>query len=307
MSIDTLEAEIEDVAVPAGSVESDAPADSPAIESEAGASPVGETSAGVVESIAESPEIDPGASQAASRTPKQQIEDAERDEQIEEATAEVCQIQEDLDKAKADADKANHAKKAATALVDDLSLNLLAASRRLGRLRKGRFPDPENMPLLDTDRRADARAEINATFAKPEAIAPLPPDTQEEFYRRKRRDTKLADIGLKPKVVEILAEAGLRTIFDLDKIFEGGADLTTIKVAAGTITEKRREEILDAIGNRREEWDAEWAAAHPAPLAEDQSHDDGDEDGEIDSMLDANDEEDELDGGIGDEFDGDGE
>jgi hypothetical protein len=154
----------------------------------------------------------------------------------------------------ADPEMAKTAKKRVESLQEDLSV----AVRAVREARASREPDPDRYPLLD-----GPKAAINATFAKPEAIQPLPADTAEEFYRRKKRDARFADLGLKPKVVEILEGAGYRTVLDLEKLHEANADLVTIRSDAGKITEKRAEEIRDAIGKVAVAWLEEWIALHP--------------------------------------------
>jgi hypothetical protein len=190
------------------------------------------------------------------RTTAEKLHDAEIAEQIEEATAEVCDLQEKAEtkrlRAASQAEMAKDAKKAAEAADDDLR----EAARRLRKLREGRFPDGDKYPLLD-----GPKAEINATFPAPESIAPTPADTIEEHFRRKKRDTKLADVGLAPKVVEILEAGGYRMVIDLDKL--GDKDLATIKNEAGSITEKRAEAIRDAIEQAASRWMDEWNEAHP--------------------------------------------
>lgn len=121
-----------------------------------------------------------------------------------------------------------------------------------------------NKPLPLFARKPDpAKEAINAEFPSPVAIQPLPAADIDEFFRRKRRDTRLDSLGLTASVDAILAAAGYVTILDLDKIFEGGADLCTIKVSGtGSITEKRQESILNAIAELAVKWKAEWDAEH---------------------------------------------
>jgi hypothetical protein len=124
--------------------------------------------------------------------------------------------------------------------------------------------DQQELPLEKVGILSDPRKEqINVAFAKPEAIQPLPADTPEEFYRRKKRDARFADMPLKPKIVEILEGAGYHTVLDLDKLHEAQADITTIRSDAGKITEKRGEEIRDVLGRLAESWVAEWESLHP--------------------------------------------
>lgn len=138
--------------------------------------------------------------------------------------------------------------------------NLISEAEKV---EKANEPDPKRYPLYDRPKEPTAKDAINAQFAKPEAIQPLPADTPEEFYRRKKRDARFADMGLKPKIVEILEGAGYCTVLDLERLHEAQADITTIRCHAGTITEKRGEEIRDALGEVATRWVEEWQAAHP--------------------------------------------
>ena len=204
------------------------------------------------------------------RTTKQKLDDADLAQQIEEATIEVCQAEETAAEKWSTANvlhkQASDAKKGAEAADD----NLRHAVKRLRKLREGLFPDGDKYPMFDKPiAGSDPRkAEVNAMFPAPEAIQPLPADTEEEFFRRKRRDTKLADIGLTPKIVEILAEAGFHAIIDLDKLAEAHADYTTIKTASGSITEPRAERLRDKITDAALAWGKEWDEAHPKVSAE---------------------------------------
>lgn len=208
---------------------------------------------------------------AASKTPYEQILEAERADAIERAIVEVCEAQEIAAGKKDKAEKAAVAATDAKASLKAADEELRDAALRLRRLREGRNPDTKRYPLLDKEEPPDARdatkAEIDSAFPAPAAIQPLPADGIEEFFRRKKRDTKLADLGLTGKVDDILAAVGLVTIADLDRIYEGGADLTTISApGTGSITEHRQEKILDAIAEKVKAWKAEWDTAHPEPV-----------------------------------------
>jgi hypothetical protein len=182
--------------------------------------------------------------------------------QIEEATVEVCEAQERAQDKRHKADeltmKAKDAKDAAKAADDDLR----DAAKRLRKLREGRFPDGDRYPMFDKDGRKEA---VNAMFAKPEAIAPLPPEDFAEHYRRASEKCGLDSLGLKPATLKVLTELGLRTVADYGRksaaVSEGGADLTSVK----GLTEKRADEIADAIEAVAEAWKAEWDAEHPFP------------------------------------------
>lgn len=193
------------------------------------------------------------------RTTAEKLHDAEIAAQIEEATAEVCQAQLELEQAVVEEDRKAREKKAATQAVEAKREWLSEASCRLRKLRAGRFPDGDKYPLLDKP--AEGKAEINEQFSKPEAVAPLPADDIAEHFRRCKRDTPLDSLGLTPKVIEILAGAGFKMVIDLDQL--EGRDLATIKSDAGTITEKRAEQVRDAIEAAAEGWMAAWYDAHP--------------------------------------------
>jgi hypothetical protein len=177
---------------------------------------------------------------------------------VEKSIMHMFDVQDRLDSAIEDHGEKAEVAKTAKKRVESLQEDLSVAVRAVREARASREPDPDRYPLLD-----GPKAAINATFAKPEAIQPLPADTAEEFYRRKKRDARFADLGLKPKVVEILEGAGYRTVLDLEKLHEANADLVTIRSDAGKITEKRAEEIRDAIGKVAVAWLEEWIALHP--------------------------------------------
>jgi hypothetical protein len=252
MSTDTLEPQAEDIAVA-----DEGPSTLPLNESvEVGASDE-ELELAIADAEHE------GMPVPRERTAAEKLHDAEIAQQIEEATVEVCERQERAERAWEVADdlkaQAKDAVKAAEVADEDLS----DAARRLRKLRAGRFPDADKYPLLDrpADPNAEAKAGINEQFSKPEAIPPAPAEDIQEHFRRMKRDTPLDSIGLTPKVVEILAGAGFRMVIDLDKL--EGRDLATIRSDAGSITEKRAEQVRDAIETAAAGWMAAWNDAHP--------------------------------------------
>jgi len=137
-------------------------------------------------------------------------------------------------------------------LQDQLNRLIVEASRA----RAASEPDPDRFPLFD-------KAEINATFAKPQAIPPLPASDFEEFARRKSCETRLDSLGLSGKIGDILADVGLATIDDLrrkvDVLAEANVDLGSIK----GLTEARREKLMAALADFHQRCQAEWDAAHP--------------------------------------------
>lgn len=120
-------------------------------------------------------------------------------------------------------------------------------------------PDPANFPLFDM-----AKAEVNRMFAKPDSIAPLPPDTFEEALRRKQRDTPVASMGLNESTVKALEALGLNSAFDIVRTFnelgEKGRDPGSLK----GITANRLDGIGNALEKITDECQSEWDLAHPA-------------------------------------------
>lgn len=174
--------------------------------------------------------------------------------QIEEATAEVCQAQQEADAAEREEDLAISAKKAASLKLEGKIEWLRDSSRRLRKLREGRFPDGEKYPLLDT------KGQINAQFSKPESIAPLPPDNFDEHFRRVSVATRIESLLLPAKLVEVLADAGIHTVDDWrrkrEAIEEAGAKVTTIK----GLTQARLEKLIDTLGFFGEGVELAWNA-----------------------------------------------
>lgn len=127
------------------------------------------------------------------------------------------------------------------------------------------------LPLFDKPKRAEvARAETKAEVEKDFPSKPVEPKLAniDDFFRRKRGDAAFKDMkGLTPTIVSILEAAGYPNILSLDPLFEGGKELTSIKVKGeGSITEDRSEKILDAIAILGVGWKKEWDEAHPAEL-----------------------------------------
>lgn len=205
------------------------------------------------------------------------------------ALGELWETQDRLKEAISDhagkAEAAKNAKKRVESLVEELD----EAVTRLRDLKNAATPDPMRFPLFDKAAPTSdpAKLAINEMFPAPVPIQPTPAGTIEEFFRRKRRDTRLDSLGLTSKVDEILKVAGYHTILDLDKIFEASHDLCTISIpGTGAITEKRQETILDAIAELAAKWKAEWNVLHPEdnpgfeesePLTEDADAEDGTE------------------------------
>ena len=185
---------------------------------------------------------------------------------VEVAVMHLFDVQDRLDSAIDDhaekADVAKTAKKRVESLQEDLSV----AVRAVREARTAREPDPEKYPLLDGPRAAGDG--VNPMFPKPEAIQPLPPDDVDEFYRRKKRDTRFADLPLKEQVVKILEGAGYRTVLDLDRLHEAGSDITAIRCAEGSITARRAEEVREVLGRVAESWVDEWAGLRPEEAVE---------------------------------------
>jgi hypothetical protein len=154
-------------------------------------------------------------------------------------------------------------------VLEELQTQLNTLITEAEKARKAADPDPERFPLFDKpadpNAEAEAKAAINEQFSKPEAVPPLPADTIEEHFRRLKRDTPLDSLGLTPKVVEILHMANLTSVAHLDEFNR----LTDIKGDAGTITEKRAEQIRDAIEKAAAGWLEGWNLAHPEHAAED--------------------------------------
>jgi hypothetical protein len=84
----------------------------------------------------------------------------ERDRQIEDATAEVCEHQQHAEAAWVKVASHQESLKEAKEIAKDADVMMAHAAKRLRRLREGRFPDPEKFPLLDTSG-VDARQASN--------------------------------------------------------------------------------------------------------------------------------------------------
>lgn len=179
--------------------------------------------------------------------------------QIEEATAEVCRAQMEADEAGHEEAEAILVKKAATSKKEAKIDWLRTAAKRLRKLREGRFPDGDKYPMFDRP-----KDQINAQFAKPESIPPLPADTEEEFFRRKGRDTRLADMGLPKRVVTAMEKGGYVTFADVGKLTEASAPLTSVK----GVGEEAAGAIMDALATEAQKWADEWKATHPEPEPE---------------------------------------
>lgn len=186
------------------------------------------------------------------------------DEEITLATkialGELYLVQDKLEEAIEDYEERKADASSAKKRVETLQEDFLKAVKHVRNLKDASRPDPVKYPLLDKHTRPLTLEEVAAKFPKPEAIPPRPKPAmdEEEFFRLRRRDTRLEDIGLTPKVTEILAGAGYNTIGDLDKVFAMEAGLRVIKCAAGTITSDRGDKIIDAVAHHAAIWRKEW-------------------------------------------------
>lgn len=201
---------------------------------------------------------DPAEPSQPEPTLKDSSEDTVLTPAVKMAMVHLFSIQDRLESAVDDhAEKAEVAK-TAKKRVESLQEDLQHATRKLRDARNENEPDPRKYPLLD-----GPKAEINARFSKPEAIAPLPPDTFDEYCRRRAKEQRFDDLGLSPKVVEVLEDLGLTTIdkfrIKSDAVAEASASLTTIP----GITEKRLDAISKAIERFYETCGEEWAKLHP--------------------------------------------
>lgn len=199
-------------------------------------------------------------------------EDPEITTAMKIALGEIYGVQDWLEEAKADyaekKESATNAKGRVEALQEDLS----AALKRLRSLKTKSEPDPVRYPLLDKkeppkqDASAIAKAEVNAHFAKPDSVAPLPADTFAEHLRRKQMATPLLEMGgfgVKPATIAALAELNLDTAFSITakftELFEKGREPTTLKGLTGA----RFGQIVEALGKLKDQAQAEWDVAHP--------------------------------------------
>jgi hypothetical protein len=192
-------------------------------------------------------------------------EDAEIRLAVRIALDEMYSIQDRLDDAKVRLDDAADRHKTAKRHVEEVQDELDKGLRDLRNLENASKPNPKKFPLFDKPKEAarqEAKADIDKAFPAPEAIQPLPATDIGEFYRRKRLATPVSDLGLTPKVVEILIADGYPTVFQLAALLEGGGSLRSIsQKGVGSITEDRESKILDGIAIRGSEWAREWEAS----------------------------------------------
>jgi hypothetical protein len=125
--------------------------------------------------------------------------------------------------------------------------------------------------MIDAIYLMNSKAEIDATFAKPESISPLPADDYAEFVRRKRRTTSVEEMGLTRKVSDILIAGGYPTMFHLAKLIEDSGDLKSISGpvgdGVGSITAQREAKIVEAMTAIASKWQAEWnQMREPTPV-----------------------------------------
>lgn len=184
--------------------------------------------------------------------------------EVEKALAHMFEIQDRLDAAADDAAEKADVAKTAKKRVESLQEDLSVAVKRVREARTKSEPDPDRYPLLDGPRpEVAAKDAIDASFPRPEAIAPLPADTFEEHARRMGIHTQIEALGLPPKLVEVLADAGVHTIDQWGRkraaVEEGGASVTTIK----GLTEARLEKLVAAIDREMRAWAEAWDESHP--------------------------------------------
>jgi hypothetical protein len=196
-------------------------------------------------------EADPANATEPAATPEPPTGDEWAMNQIIEVNEEAIQQKA---RVKAKAAELKEEKEILESLQDQLNRLITDAARA----RKATTPDPERYPLLD-----GPKAAINEQFSKPEPIAPLPADDFEEHFRRVAVATRIDSLpGLTPKIVEVLAEAGVETVDSWRIRYEAAvASGETIK----GITPTRLEKIIEALTHFGDGVLAAWDAEHPEP------------------------------------------
>jgi hypothetical protein len=120
-----------------------------------------------------------------------------------------------------------------------------------------------NLPLL-VEMGGPDRAQVAAMFAKPEPIAPLPPETAEEAVRRAMRDTPLSGLKVSAKVRSILVREGHQTLADVGKAL--GLAIVDEEPMPGLDRIQTRG-VEEAIDDFHDFIASEWVLAHDGPAA----------------------------------------
>ena len=197
-----------------------------------------------------SPELEPETPPATEPSPQ--------DAATNLALAHLYDVQDRLDEAQRDHEAKAEVAKTAKKRVESLTEDLSQAVRKLRTAKTATEPDPERYPLLDRP-----KDEINAAFAKPEWIPPLPAATIEEHCRRRAVETSVDSIGLKAGIVKILHAASLHTVEDIGRFTREGGVLDSICNDEGSVTPRRFEELEAALSEVTSGFVKEWEDAHP--------------------------------------------
>jgi hypothetical protein len=185
------------------------------------------------------------------------LQDSEkRSTGFEWALEQIIQVNADALEQKAKVKEAQARLKDEKETLESIQDELNRLIQEAAKLKSQSEPDPERFPLFDKKR-------VDGMFPKPEATPPLPAEDFAEHYRRESEKCGLDTLGLKAATLKVLTELGLRTVADYGRksmaVSEGGSDMTSIK----SLTEKRVNEIADAIEAVAETWKAQWDAEHP--------------------------------------------
>lgn len=215
------------------------------------------------------PEATAGA-EAATVDSETEAEDDDASAALKVALSDMYAIMDRLEGAKSDLASASEEHKEAKKYFEGLQEDFLRAARVVRNAKIASQPDPKRYPLLDKpkDVRDATKAEIDASFPKPDSIPPLPADDFDEEYRRRANATRLDGLGLKAATVAVLHAEGLHTMGDVTRYGEAGKRLDLVKNGEGSITEKRLTEVSDKLADIGMSWKAEWDAAHPEATPE---------------------------------------
>jgi hypothetical protein len=171
---------------------------------------------------------------------------------FEWALEQIIQVNADALEQKAKVKEAQARLKDEKETLESIQDELNRLIQEAAKLKSQSEPDPERFPLFDKQR-------VDGMFPKPEAIPPLPAEDFAEAYRRRARDTKLADIGISSRTVKSMEKAGYITVGDIGKLTEASAPLTSVS----GIGEKAAEDIIAALDVFAYQCKAQWDAEHP--------------------------------------------
>lgn len=205
------------------------------------------------------PEVGPSGDEDEDEDEDDEDEDpfANRTTGFEWALDQIIKVNQEAMEQKAKVKEAQARLKEEKEQLEGIQDNLNRLIQEAAKLKSADTPDPVKYPLLDGQK--EAKQLVNGMFAKPEAIPPLPPDTQDEFMRIKRRDTRLDAIGISNRVTTALAKADYHTVADIGKLTEASAPLTSVK----GVGEAAAGEIMERLGDVAQQWVTEWQQTHP--------------------------------------------